>query len=81
MTQVDVLVVGAGPTGLTLACDLARRGVAVRIVDRAQEFPGGSRSQGLSPTRQQRRVMIFIRSQEDGMIHSVRLPRTTSRSS
>jgi 2-polyprenyl-6-methoxyphenol hydroxylase-like FAD-dependent oxidoreductase len=27
MTQTDVLVAGAGPTGLTLACDLARRGV------------------------------------------------------
>lgn len=49
MTQTDVLVVGAGPTGLTLACDLARRGIAVRIVDRAPEFPGGSRGKGLSP--------------------------------
>jgi 2-polyprenyl-6-methoxyphenol hydroxylase-like FAD-dependent oxidoreductase len=49
MTQTDVLVVGAGPTGLTLACDLARRGVAVRIVDRAPEFPRGSRGKGLSP--------------------------------
>jgi 2-polyprenyl-6-methoxyphenol hydroxylase-like FAD-dependent oxidoreductase len=49
MMQADVLVVGAGPTGLTLACDLARRGVAVRIVDQAQEFPGGSRGKGLSP--------------------------------
>jgi 2-polyprenyl-6-methoxyphenol hydroxylase-like FAD-dependent oxidoreductase len=49
MTQADVLVVGAGPTGLTLACDLARRGVPLRIVDRAQEFPGGSRGKGLSP--------------------------------
>jgi len=49
MAPVDVLVVGAGPTGLTLACDLARRGVAVRVVDRAPEFPAGSRGKGLSP--------------------------------
>jgi 2-polyprenyl-6-methoxyphenol hydroxylase-like FAD-dependent oxidoreductase len=49
MTQTDVLVAGAGPTGLTLAYDLARRGVAVRIVDRAPEFPHGSRGKGLSP--------------------------------
>lgn len=31
--DVDVLVVGAGPTGLTAALALARRGVRVRIVD------------------------------------------------
>src|SRR5438046_9609890 len=30
----DVLVVGAGPTGLMLATQLARRGVRVRIIDR-----------------------------------------------
>ncbi len=49
MTQTDVLVAGAGPTGLTLAYDLARRGVAVRIIDRGAEFPRGSRGKGLSP--------------------------------
>jgi len=49
MTETEVLVVGAGPTGLTLACDLARRRVAVRIVDQAAEFPAGSRGKGLSP--------------------------------
>src|SRR6266566_1058968 len=49
VTQTDVLVAGAGPTGLTLACDLARRAVAVRIVDRVPEFPHGSRGKGLSP--------------------------------
>ena len=31
---LDVLVVGAGPTGLALACELARRGVDCRLVDR-----------------------------------------------
>jgi len=49
VAMTDVLVVGAGPTGLTLACDLARRGVAVRIIDRAAEFASGSRGKGLSP--------------------------------
>ena len=30
---IDVLMVGAGPVGLTLALDLARRGVTSRIID------------------------------------------------
>ncbi len=30
----DVLVVGAGPTGLVMALELARRGIACRIIDR-----------------------------------------------
>src|SRR5690242_18094975 len=35
MTQVDVLIAGAGPVGLTLACELERQGIDVRIVDAA----------------------------------------------
>lgn len=38
MTDTDVLVVGAGPTGLTLAGMLALRGVAATVVD---GFPAG----------------------------------------
>lgn len=34
--QTDVLVVGAGPTGLTLACELLRHGLSVRIIDEAE---------------------------------------------
>ncbi|MEU3274825.1 FAD-dependent monooxygenase [Saccharomonospora sp. NPDC006951] len=49
MTDTDVLVVGAGPTGLTLACELAVRGVRFRIVDQARMFFGGSRADGIQP--------------------------------
>src|SRR5215472_1446570 len=38
--MADVLVVGAGPVGLTTACELARHGVHCRIIDRlAQPLP------------------------------------------
>ncbi|MFH9686215.1 FAD-dependent monooxygenase [Streptomyces sp. NPDC017413] len=49
MDMTDVLVVGAGPTGLVLACDLARRGAAVRIVDRSPAPPRTSRAKGPNP--------------------------------
>ncbi|KQQ29405.1 FAD-binding monooxygenase [Methylobacterium sp. Leaf123] len=35
--MADVLIVGAGPVGLTLACELARFGVGVRLIDRARQ--------------------------------------------
>ncbi|MCE7002388.1 FAD-dependent monooxygenase [Kibdelosporangium philippinense] len=47
--MTDVLIAGAGPTGLTLACELAVRGVDVRVVDRADRFFGGSRADGIQP--------------------------------
>ncbi|MFB9659735.1 FAD-dependent monooxygenase [Glycomyces mayteni] len=43
----EVVIVGAGPVGLTLACDLARRGVGVRIVERARRFQVGTRARGV----------------------------------
>ncbi|GIJ60138.1 FAD-dependent monooxygenase [Virgisporangium aurantiacum] len=46
---MDVLVVGAGPAGLTLGIALASRGVAVRVVDQADAFFGGSRADGIMP--------------------------------
>jgi 2-polyprenyl-6-methoxyphenol hydroxylase-like FAD-dependent oxidoreductase len=49
MHQLPVLIIGAGPTGLTLACELARRNIAVRIVDRSVEYPRGSRAKGVQP--------------------------------
>ena len=47
--DAQVLIAGAGPTGLTLAIELARRGIDVRVVDKAECFAGGSRGDGLQP--------------------------------
>ncbi|WP_249374799.1 FAD-dependent monooxygenase [Streptomyces sp. I05A-00742] len=47
--EAGVLVVGAGPTGLVLACDLARQGVPFRLVDAAPQGFAGSRGKGLQP--------------------------------
>lgn len=47
--ETAVVIAGAGPTGLVLACELARRGQAVRIVEQSP-VPGlGSRGKGLQP--------------------------------
>jgi 2-polyprenyl-6-methoxyphenol hydroxylase-like FAD-dependent oxidoreductase len=43
------MIAGAGPTGLTLAIDLARRGIDVRVVDKATEYFAGSRGDGIQP--------------------------------
>src|SRR5260370_8745040 len=46
--NIDVLVVGAGPVGLTLAIDLARRGIACPIIDQAPAYPIGTPGRGIS---------------------------------
>jgi 2-polyprenyl-6-methoxyphenol hydroxylase-like FAD-dependent oxidoreductase len=45
----QVLIVGAGPTGLTLACELARRGVSVRLIEAVPGPQPGSRGKGIQP--------------------------------
>src|SRR5262245_17269332 len=47
--DTDVLICGAGAAGLTLALDLARRGVSFRIVEKAPQAFHGSRGKGIQP--------------------------------
>jgi 2-polyprenyl-6-methoxyphenol hydroxylase-like FAD-dependent oxidoreductase len=49
--ETQVLVVGAGPVGLSLAADLVRRGVGVRIVDALSE-----------PTDESRAIVVHSRA-------------------
>ena len=51
-----VLVVGAGPVGLVMACELARRDVPVRVIDRLER-----------PTEESRAIVLHARSLE--MLH------------
>src|ERR1051326_9205422 len=48
-----VMVAGAGPVGLVLACELARRGIPVRIIDRLA-----------APTIESRAIVVHARSLE-----------------
>jgi 2-polyprenyl-6-methoxyphenol hydroxylase-like FAD-dependent oxidoreductase len=45
----QVMIVGAGPTGLMLACDLREAGVSVQLVDRAHRRLVASRGAALHP--------------------------------
>ncbi|MFF0749676.1 FAD-dependent monooxygenase [Streptomyces sp. NPDC004267] len=51
--DADVLIAGAGPTGLVLAIDLARRGVRALLVEKADRLFPGSRGKGLQPRSQE----------------------------
>ena len=51
--ETDVLVVGAGPVGLVAACEFARRGVRMWIVDRLA-----------APTTESRAILVHARSLE-----------------
>ena len=48
MYDTDVLIVGAGPTGLTLAASLLLRGTSVMLVDRQSEAANTSRAAGVN---------------------------------
>lgn len=45
----DVLIIGAGPVGLTMAIELARHGVPIRIVDKASARTDKSKALSLWP--------------------------------
>ncbi|GAB4386346.1 MAG: hypothetical protein Kow00121_52760 [Elainellaceae cyanobacterium] len=63
-SKIDTLVVGAGPVGLAIACELRRHGVDCRIIDKAAEPVQTSRALGI----QARTLEVF---EDMGVIDSV----------
>ncbi|KLU81645.1 pentachlorophenol 4-monooxygenase, partial [Magnaporthiopsis poae ATCC 64411] len=51
--QVDILIVGAGPTGLALALELAKHGASFRIVEKELERDSTSRALVIQPRTQE----------------------------
>ncbi|UIJ45495.1 FAD-dependent oxidoreductase [Sphingomonas cannabina] len=51
--NIDVLITGAGAAGLTLAIELARRGVRFRLIDKLPAPFPGSRGKGIQPRSQE----------------------------
>jgi len=52
-TATDVLICGAGAAGLSLAIDLARRGVDFRLIEKSDTPFAGSRGKGIQPRSQE----------------------------
>ena len=51
--DLDVIICGAGAAGLTLAIDLARRGVGFQLIEKMPEPFAGSRGKGIQPRTQE----------------------------
>ena len=69
--DVQVLIAGAGPTGLALACDLARRGVQFRIVDKAEGYFIGSKGKGLQPVSLYTGALVHEAGKADEVVERI----------
>ncbi len=67
--MLDVLVVGAGPSGLTLALELKRRGVSVRLIEKALT-PPADHSRALAVQARTLEIFSFLGLAEEAHRHA-----------
>ncbi len=77
MNSTDVLVIGAGPTGLTLACALAQKKISTVVVDRQAE--GANTSRAAVVNARSLEVLERLDAAELLMARGLRAPRFTIR--
>ncbi|KAI0437839.1 FAD binding domain-containing protein [Xylaria telfairii] len=75
--HVDVLIVGGGPTGMTLALELAAQGISFRIIDKATERSPYSRALVVQP----RTLELFNRHGASNIEELIAAGKTASRAS
>ena len=66
-TLTEVLVIGAGPAGLALGCQLARRGIDCLIVEKDSTAFAGSRGKGLQPRTQEMLEDLGVMAEARGL--------------
>ncbi len=66
--MADVLVVGAGPTGLALAADLAQSGVSARVIDKASAPSDKSKALGVQAGTLEVLGRVFGQKLPDAMV-------------
>jgi 2-polyprenyl-6-methoxyphenol hydroxylase-like FAD-dependent oxidoreductase len=67
MSMQNVIIVGAGPAGATLAYLLARRGVPVTLIERHSNFAREFRGEGLLPSGIEAYTQMGIREELDSL--------------
>ena len=72
-SKVDVAIIGAGPVGMTLASELNRHGLSVRIVDKEEHTKAYSRAPVFWPRAQEALDLMGIHHLWDG--HTVPMNR------
>ena len=65
-SPVDVAIIGAGPVGMALACELIRHGLSVRIVDKAVSTKDYSRAPVFWPRAQEALDLMGLHGLWDG---------------
>ena len=61
----SVIIVGAGPTGLTLAAELASLGIHTRVIEKRSSPSPYSRAFGILPRTLE---LLDLRGQADGLV-------------